>query len=126
MLAEADYETMVASKGRRFLEGLRDLQSEHPEIGDVDGLGLALRMEMCADDGFTPDRELVDRMVAIGLSGTLELRGKPIGLVLDVGGYHKNVITLAPSLHISDEEIDWGIALLGQVLRKAKAMRGGS
>ena len=30
------------------------------------------------------------------------MTGSKIGLVLDVGGYYKNVITLAPSLHISE------------------------
>lgn len=120
MLAETDYEAMVARKGERFLAGLRELQQRHPEIGDVDGLGLALRAEICEADGWTPNKKLVDRMCDIGLAGALEHRGKAIGLVLDIGGYHKNVITLAPSLHISDEEIDLGIALLDQVLRKAK------
>jgi 4-aminobutyrate aminotransferase/(S)-3-amino-2-methylpropionate transaminase len=42
-------------------------------------------------------------------------------LVLDVGGYYKNVITLAPSLHISSEEIDLGLSLLDQLLTRAKA-----
>ena len=46
--------------------------------------------------------------------------GKPIGLVLDVGGWYKNVITLAPSLEITHEEIDLGIALLDQLLTRAK------
>jgi len=121
MLAETDYEKLVTIRGRRFLEGLRDLQRRHPEIGDVDGLGLALRAEICGEDGYTPNRELLDRMVAIVLAGGLVHRGKAIGLVLDVGGYHKNVITLAPSLHISDEEIELAIALLDQLLRKAKS-----
>jgi 4-aminobutyrate aminotransferase/(S)-3-amino-2-methylpropionate transaminase len=40
--------------------------------------------------------------------------------VLDVGGYHKNVITFAPSLHISADEIDLGMKLLDQLLTKAK------
>jgi 4-aminobutyrate aminotransferase-like enzyme len=43
-----------------------------------------------------------------------------MGLVLDVGGYYKNVITLAPSLHIATEEIDLGLKLLDQLLTKAK------
>ncbi|MEO6968083.1 MAG: hypothetical protein ABI132_06470 [Rhodanobacteraceae bacterium] len=39
---------------------------------------------------------------------------------MDVGGYYKNVITFAPSLHISDEEIDLGLTLLDQLLTRAK------
>jgi 4-aminobutyrate aminotransferase/(S)-3-amino-2-methylpropionate transaminase len=120
MLAETDYETMVMAKGAHFLEGLRDLQKRHKEIGDVDGLGLALRAEICEADGFTPSKKLLDIMVDMGLAGELDHNGKKMGLVLDVGGYYKNVITFAPSLHISTEEIDLGIALIDQLLTKAK------
>lgn len=120
MLAETDYESMVMKSGAHFLSGLQDLQKQHPEIGDVDGLGLALRAEICQADGFTPNKGLLDRMVDIGLGGGLEHKGKKMGLVLDVGGYYKNVITFAPSLHISAEEIDLGLSLLDQLLTKAK------
>lgn len=120
MLKETDYETMVMGKGAHFLAGLQDLQKRHKEIGDVDGLGLALRAEICTEDGFTPNKALLDRMVEIGLSGDLDWKGKKVGLVLDVGGYYKNVITLAPSLHITPEEIDQGLALLDQLLTRAK------
>ncbi|MGO4781486.1 aspartate aminotransferase family protein, partial [Lysobacter sp. 2RAB21] len=84
----------------------------HPQIGDVDGLGLALRAEICEDDGFTPSKKLLDRMADIGLAGELDHNGKKMGLVLDVGGYYKNVITLAPSLHITPQEIDLSLSLL--------------
>jgi 4-aminobutyrate aminotransferase-like enzyme len=120
MLAESDYEAMVMARGTHFLDGLRDLQKRHPEIGDVDGLGLALRAEICEADGFTPNKALLDRMVDIGLAGELDHNGRKVGLVLDVGGYYKNVITLAPSLHITGEEIDLALALLDQVLTRAK------
>jgi len=88
----------VPEKGAYFLDGLRGLQKRHPEIGDVDGLGLALRAEICQTDGYTPNKELLDRMVDIGLAGDLLHDGKRMGLVLDVGGWYKNVITFAPSL----------------------------
>lgn len=120
MLAETDYESMVMAKGAHFLEGLKDLQKRHPEIGEVDGLGLALRAEICEADGYAPNKKLVDRMVDIGLAGALEHKGQAMGLVLDIGGYFKNVITFAPSLHISTEEIDLGLVLLDQLLTKAK------
>lgn len=99
---------------------MQDLQKRHPEIGDVDGLGLALRAEICTEDGFTPNKALLDRMVDIGLSGDLDWQGKKTGLVLDVGGYYKNVITLAPSLLITTEEIDKAISLLDQLITRAK------
>ena len=117
---ELDYETTVPQKGAHFLDGLRDLQKKHKEIGDVDGLGLALRAEICTDDGFTPNKALLDKMVDIGLAGDLEHNGKKIGLVLDVGGWYKNVITFAPSLNITHEEIDLAMSLLDQLLTKAK------
>jgi len=120
MLAETDYEAMVMKKGEIFLAGLRGLQKRHPEIGDVDGLGLALRAEICQADGFTPNKPLLDKMVDIGLAGGLTHKGKRMGLVLDVGGYHKNVITFAPSLHIETEEIELAMVLLDQLFTRAK------
>jgi 4-aminobutyrate aminotransferase-like enzyme len=120
MLAEEDYETKVMSAGAHFLDGLRDLKKRHKEIGEVDGLGLALRAEICKEDSFTPDKALLDKMVNIGLAGNLNWKGKRHGLVLDVGGYYKNVITFAPSLHITKEEIDQGMDLLDQLLTVAK------
>ena len=118
MAAEGDYERTVPEKGAYFLEGLKDLQTRWPQIGDVDGLGLALRCELCQTDGFTPDKALMDRMVTEGLKGDLEAHGEKIGLILNVGGYYKNVITLAPSLDITTQEIDLALMLLEQLLTR--------
>lgn len=118
---EKDYGPVVMEKAAYFLEGLRRLQGRHPEIGDVDGLGMALRMEMCEADGRTPSRALADRMFQIGLTGALEAGGKSMGLILDIGGYFKNVVTLAPSLEITKEEIHLACRLLDAVITRAKA-----
>jgi 4-aminobutyrate aminotransferase-like enzyme len=57
-------------------------------------------------------------MVDIGLAGEIDIgAGKPYGLVLDIGGYFKNVITLAPNLHITKDEIDLALKLLDKLLR---------
>ncbi len=121
MLEEEDYEKLVNQKGAYVLAGLKELQRRHPEsIGDVDGLGLALRLEVCKADGITPDRELTDRIFAEGLKGNLEARGRRVGLVLDVGGYYKNVFTLAPSFTITREEMDLALDLLDQLFRRCK------
>ena len=120
VFAETDFETMVMSKGKYFLEGLKELQKKHKIIGDVDGLGLALRAEICTDDGFTPDKAMTDRMCDEAMKGDLVVNGKKYGLVLDIGGYHKNVITFAPALTISHEEIDLGLNLIDQLIRRCQ------
>ena len=68
-----------------------------------------------------PPWELTDAMMNIGLSGKLSTGGKQRGLILDVGGYYKNVFTLAPSLYITDEEIELGVALFEEALQKGIA-----
>ena len=118
MATQGDYERTVPEKGAYFLEGLKELQTRWPQVGDVDGLGLALRCELCQADGFTPDKALMDRMVAEGLKGDLMVDGKPMGLILNVGGYYKNVITLAPSLDITREEIDLALKLIDMLLAR--------
>jgi 4-aminobutyrate aminotransferase/(S)-3-amino-2-methylpropionate transaminase len=124
MLEEDDYESLVNEKGAYFLAGLRELQSRHPGvIGQVDGLGLALRLEVCKEDGVTPDRELTDRIFAEGLKGDLRAGGRRYGLVLDVGGYYKNVFTLSPCFYITHQEIDLAIELLDQLFRRCRPRR---
>ncbi len=121
MCAELDYGRTVAEKGAYFLEGLKALQKRWPHIGEVDGLGLALRCEICEADGYTPNKKLLDRMEEEAMKGDLEAGGRRMGLILDVGGYHKNVITLAPSLEITFEEIDLALELLDGLLRRCTA-----
>jgi 4-aminobutyrate aminotransferase-like enzyme len=81
-------------------------------------MGLALRIEICGEDGFTPDRELTDRIFAEGMKGNLDARGRRMGLVLDVGGYYKNVFTLAPAFTMTEDDIDLSIELLDQLIRR--------
>ena len=120
MFEELDFETMVMEKGSYFLDGLKELQKRHKIIGEVDGLGLALRAEIChASDSYTPDKATMDWIADEGLRGNLTAHGKKHGLILDIGGYHKNVITFAPSLMITKPEIDLALNLLDQLLTRA-------
>jgi 4-aminobutyrate aminotransferase/(S)-3-amino-2-methylpropionate transaminase len=119
MMEEDDYEGMTRRKGAYFLAQLKDLQRRHPRvIGDTDGMGMALRIEICREDGYEPDRELTDRIFAEGMKGDLVARSKRMGLVLDVGGYYKNVFTLAPCFDITEDEIDLAVELLEQLIRR--------
>jgi len=119
LIEESDFATEVLHKGAYFVSRLRKLQKKYPQIGHVDGLGLALRMEICEKDGYTPNKELTDTIVEAGLSGKLNVDGKYRGLILDVGGYYKNVFTLAPSFYITEKEIDLGVELFEAALLKS-------
>ncbi len=119
MMGETDYETMVMEKGAYFLKGLEELKRRYKVVGDVDGLGLAMRMEICEPhDSFTPSKVIVDRMVDEAFKADMDVDGRKYGLVLDIGGYYKNVITFAPSLHISKSEIDLALNLMDQLLHR--------
>lgn len=107
----------VLAKGRRFLDGLKTLTRPYGMIGHVDGLGLALRIEVCEEDGFTPSPKMTQRLFDTGLEARFEAKGKRMGLVLAVGGYFKNVITLIPSLLIEDSEIELALTLLDQLFK---------
>lgn len=119
LIEESNFSVEVPKKGRYLISRFKQLQRRYPQIGDVDGLGLAIRVEMCHKDGYTPNKELTDAIAEIGLSGRLSAGGKRRGLVLDVGGYYKNVFTLAPSFYITEDEIDLGIDLFEEALAKA-------
>ncbi len=117
-LQKYNLEKIVAEKGEHLLSGLKELQKRFSVIGDVDGLGLAIRIEMTKSDGFTPDRDLTDRIFHEGMKGDIQVGGKKYGLVLDVGGYYKNVFTLAPALTISHGEIDLFVRLFDALIRR--------
>jgi len=117
MMEDENYDRIVPQKGEYFLKQLRQLQKNYPKhIGNVDGLGLTLRVEICAGDSFTPSKELTDKIFEEGLKGKLSSGNKQYGLVLDVGGYYKNVFTIAPAFSITYEEIDLAVALFEQCL----------
>jgi len=119
ILEEDDYEEITRQKGAYFLAQLKMLGKRYPKvIGDADGLGMAFRIEICRPDGWEPDRELADRIFVEGMKGDLDAHGQRMGLVLDVGGYYKNVFTLAPSFEITHDEMDLAVELLEQLIRR--------
>ncbi len=119
IIEESDFSTQVNKKGAYLVSRFKALQKKYPQIGDVDSLGMAIRIEICGKDGYTPDKKLTDSITNIGLSGNLGAGGKKMGLILDVGGYYKNVFTLAPSFYITEAEMDLAVGLFEEALKKA-------
>lgn len=116
--SQRDLENEIARKSNVFKAGLHYLKSKYDCIGDVGGIGFALRIELTQKDGITPNRELCDAMQEEGLKGDLSYNGKKCGLVLNNGGFYKNIITLVPQLYISDAEIEMAIDLLDQLFSR--------
>ncbi len=114
-------EELVPEKGAYLLGRLKELQKKYPVIGDVDGLGLAIRVELTKPDRFTPDRELTDAIFQEGMKGNIKVKGQEYGLVLDVGGYYKNAFTLAPALTIAYEEMDLFLKLFEALIKRCAA-----
>lgn len=119
-MAQHDYATTVTEIGTYFLDGLRELKGRHVEVGDVDGLGLALRLEICEADGFTPNPALAKKIRQLAFEMPIATDLGPMRLILGVGGHHKNVFCLSPCLEFSRTDADRAIAMLDVLITEAK------
>jgi taurine--2-oxoglutarate transaminase len=103
-----------AEMGGVFAEKLRELESKHPSIGDVRGLGCFWGIEL------VKNRETREPLVPFNATGEAFA---PVARVakaaLERGLYlmtHWNVIIVAPPLTITRDEIDEGIGILDEAL----------
>ncbi|MGB5556016.1 MAG: aminotransferase class III-fold pyridoxal phosphate-dependent enzyme, partial [Flavobacteriaceae bacterium] len=94
-----------------LMEGLRNLQSKFPVIGDVRGQGLMIATEFTKADG-TPDAETT----AKALKGCLEQN-----LLLLSCGTYKNVLRWIPPLIVTKEQINEALETFKQVMGRIEA-----
>ncbi len=96
--------------GAWTLERLREMQARRPHIGDVRGLGLLINVELVEDrETRVPARELAERVMYQALSRGLSFK-------VTMG----NVITLAPPLVITREEMGRALEILEESLVAAE------
>jgi 4-aminobutyrate aminotransferase len=98
----------AAVMGQRLLEGLRDLQRDHPLIGDVRGRGLIAGVELVEDRA--------TRQPARRKTHAVVYRCFELGLVTIYAGVYGNVIELTPPLVLTDQELALGLGILDQAL----------
>jgi 4-aminobutyrate aminotransferase-like enzyme len=99
-----DVRGRAAARGADLRSALEALAAELPWIGDVRGLGLMQALELVEDRATkepSPDRA----------RAVLEAARRE-GLLLGLGGHHRNVVRIGPSLLISGEELEEGLARL--------------
>lgn len=100
----------AAKMGEHLANGLRHLQQDHECIGDVRGRGLLAGIE------FVKDR--VTKAPAAQFGAAVSRRCLELGLNVNIvqlpgmGG----VMRMAPPLTISQEELDQGVAIIGQAV----------
>lgn len=98
----------VDERGQYFLEGLQSLQREHAVVGDVQGKGLFLGMELVTDR--------VSKTPATDATAWAHQALLDEGVVCMASGYHGNRLMFAPPLIIERAEIDRAVAGLDRVL----------
>ena len=92
--------------GAYLLRGLEALKARHPLVGDVRALGLLAGVELVADRGTrTPAPEAADAVMYAALS-----RGLSFKLTMS------SIITLAPPLTVTTDELDRALAILDDSL----------
>jgi 4-aminobutyrate aminotransferase-like enzyme len=99
--------------GERLGAGLRELQKEYPQIGDIRQAGLHVGVELVRDP--------VRREPAPELFAAVRAEGLRRGIIFGVGGMEKNVLKIKPPLIISPQEADTALELLRDCLRAALA-----
>jgi 4-aminobutyrate aminotransferase-like enzyme len=91
-----------------MLDGLRELQTRHPLIGDVRGLGLFIGVELVRDqETFEPADTEASRIIDAM---------KERGFLLSTDGPHHNVLKIKPPMVIQAHDVYEFVAALDEVL----------
>jgi 4-aminobutyrate aminotransferase/(S)-3-amino-2-methylpropionate transaminase len=114
-----DFERIVSERSIQLKEVILEIQSQFNIFGRIDGLGLALGLEVCVPGTDRPDAALAKRISEMALNEPVNINGKNYGLILSTGGYHDHVFLLSPSVFISDEEIHLFKKLLKHYVSRA-------
>jgi 2,2-dialkylglycine decarboxylase (pyruvate) len=100
----------AAVAGARLRAGLLELREKYECVGDVRGRGLLVGMEIVADK--------MSKASAPELGAAITRRCFELGLSMNITGLRGmgGVFRIAPPLTVTDDEIDLGLAILGEAL----------
>lgn len=96
----------AAQMGEVLMAGLHEVQSRHPVLGDVRGLGLMVGCEFTRPDGL-PATELVKEIIRRCLNQNL--------LLLNCGTY-SNVVRWIPPLVVTKEQIETALGIFEEAV----------
>ena len=96
----------AAQMGAVLMDGLRDIQSRHPVMGDVRGLGLMVGVELTHADGST----------ATDVAKAVIARCQQNKLLLLSCGTYDNVVRWIPPLIVTREQIETALEIFERAL----------
>ncbi|MEM7414222.1 MAG: aspartate aminotransferase family protein [Gemmatimonadota bacterium] len=98
----------ASARGRQLRTALEEMQSRHPWMGDVRGMGLMQAIEIVKDPvSKEPDMERTKALMAAS---------REEGVLIGLGGLHGTVVRMGPSLLITEAEMAEGIERLGRAV----------
>ena len=99
----------AAERGIQLMTGLRKLQEEYPQIGDVRGKGLMVGTEFIIDGSQAKAKPLVKEVIH---------KAEEQGLLLLSCGTYDNTLRWIPPLNVTSGQINDGLKIFGDVLKK--------
>ena len=109
VVEKEDFPGQAAAKGERLLSGLKTALADHPNVGDVRGLGLMCAVEYVKDRATKEPFDAKDGTGAKIHSATVER-----GMFSRVRG---DVYCLAPPIVTSEETLDKAVEILADATR---------
>jgi 4-aminobutyrate aminotransferase len=101
----------AAERGRQLQDGLAEIKSRHPELGDVRGLGLMVGTEFTNPASGQPAADVAKKVAAHALE-----HGQ---LILLTCGMYGNTVRWIPPLTVTAEQINTGLEIFEKAVAAA-------
>ncbi|MFN8381617.1 MAG: aminotransferase class III-fold pyridoxal phosphate-dependent enzyme [Anaerolineales bacterium] len=99
----------ATDKGIQLMTGLRKLQEEYPQIGDVRGKGLMVGTEFIIDGSQAKAKQLVKDVIR---------SSEEKGMLLLSCGTYDNTLRWIPPLNVTSDQINDGLRIFGDSLKE--------
>ena len=100
----------ASERGIQLMTGLRKLQEEYPQIGDVRGKGLMIGTEFIVDGTQAKAKPLVKEIIH---------KAEEKGMLLLSCGTYDNTLRWIPPLNVSSQQINDGLKIFGEALKES-------
>lgn len=101
----------AAEKGIQLMTGLRKLQEEYPQIGDVRGKGLMIGTEFTANGNRAKEKQMVKDVIHFA---------EEKGMLLLSCGTYDNTLRWIPPLNVTSEQVNDGLRIFGEAMTVVK------